>query len=614
MDFKTRFQYDSSQPIGVGGFSRVYKAWDTLLEREVAIKIFPTVSQDARGNVVDEIRKAVKLQHPNLLSYYDVVLLENINAIGEKGVMQIGIMEYANRGDLKSFIASNRDPRLIHSILIEILRGLGYLHRKGMIHRDLKPQNILLSDSEGYITAKIADFGISKDVLAGNTQSSALLGTIEYMAPEQFNPAAYGIDGKIGTSVDLWSFGVLAYEIITGEKLFGDRTSGTSQEEIMSAILSKQIPAGVFRLIEPYQTIIRSCLVTDAKSRVNQADYLLSLLERGQSFVPSQMVPRAVAPVSDNMQEATQQYTGRQKETIPADQISISGQETSVASDATQLIPKAERRSIETEANLSQTQSDPDKPAAPKTWGGYKLSLLFAGFLFLVLFIVIGIKSNEAGVESLPTSDSTAADTTQVPEPSPAPIPEVILWNENGTGSWLDNKTGLVYKVASIDDRTWMAENYNSPGAFLSGTKIREVTSPAEWQDACSKQLPAYCWFDYDIKNRACGRIYNIYAVREKQLFPEGWHIPTYDELHAVIRKGVLAVCEEWPYAAPNNSTGFSAFPFGYIDASGNAVYKGTGSWWWTSDETRLIDGVDYYDNISVDTKNEGYFVRCIKD
>ncbi len=285
MTFQERYQYNpQTDLLGKGGFARVYKAHDVLLKREVAIKVFPSGDKE-KYSVIEEISKAIGLQHPSLLRYYDVALVATTNSFGEKENLQIGVMELANYGDLKSFIKNNPNSPFINTLLIQVLEGLSYLHSKGIIHRDLKPQNILLVKDESVIQAKISDFGISKDMGSSGESSSAVLGTIEYMAPEQFNPVKYGIGTKISTNLDLWSFGIMVYELFTGSSLFGHRSAHITSEQIMNAILStsERVPADVTKLAEPYQSVVRKCLVANANLRVKEAKELIAILLNGDN-------------------------------------------------------------------------------------------------------------------------------------------------------------------------------------------------------------------------------------------------------------------------------------------------------------------------------------------
>lgn len=280
MRIKDRYEYDPAKDlVGKGGFARVFRAQDTLLNREVALKVF-SQSDREQYSVLQEIRKAIQLEHPNLLRYYDVVLLEQSNALGEKEELQIGVMEYANAGDLKVYARANPGAPQLKRFLREVLLGLDYLHNHGIIHRDLKAQNILLLERAGQLTAKISDFGISKNMSSEDTRSSSMLvGTIEYMAPEQFNPRKFGIGGKIHPNVDLWGFGVMVHELLTDQTPFGKRGGETTAEQIMASILSPELPEDIDKLEEPYRTIVKKCLVANAKDRVQKATELLPYLQ-----------------------------------------------------------------------------------------------------------------------------------------------------------------------------------------------------------------------------------------------------------------------------------------------------------------------------------------------
>ena len=223
MDFQQRYVYDPEKDLlGKGGFSRVYRATDTLLERTVALKFFTGNLSNKKYQVLNEIKKAISFEHPNLCKYYDVAFLSNKNLFGDTEQIEVGIMEYIDGGDFKTYTRKN--PQHIDKLLIDVLKGLAYLHRHDFAHRDLKGQNILIKLDEGVPVSKIIDFGIGKLITSDDAHSSVLLGTIEYMAPEQLNPAKYGINGHISTNLDLWSFGLLVYEAICHDSFFGNRS------------------------------------------------------------------------------------------------------------------------------------------------------------------------------------------------------------------------------------------------------------------------------------------------------------------------------------------------------------------------------------------------------
>ena len=277
MDFRKRYEFNpKTDLLGKGGFSMVYKANDTLLERTVALKYFTGKGSD-KYQVLNEIKKVIRFEHPNLCKYYDVAVLSKKNVAGAVERVEVGIMEYIDGGDFKTY--TRRHPQHIDKLLTDVLSGLAYLHRRGMAHRDLKPQNILIQTDEGEPVSKITDFGISKVIAADDDHSSALLGTVEYMAPEQFNPKRYGINGRITTNLDLWSFGLLVYEAVCHESFFGSRSGGVSAEQVMANILSEASLAKADTLPHKYREIVKRCLVKNAAERVQDALELIPLFE-----------------------------------------------------------------------------------------------------------------------------------------------------------------------------------------------------------------------------------------------------------------------------------------------------------------------------------------------
>ncbi|MEO6916337.1 MAG: bifunctional serine/threonine-protein kinase/formylglycine-generating enzyme family protein [Chitinophagaceae bacterium] len=279
MDFYKRYQFNpKTDLLGKGGFSKVYMANDTLLDRTVALKFF-TGHGFEKYQVLNEIKKVIRFEHANLCKYYDVAVIDTTNIIGEPETIEVGIMEYLDAGELKTYLRNN--PQDIDRLLIDVLKGLSYLHKRGIVHRDLKPQNIIVKMVDDEPVAKITDFGISKLLSDDDTSASALIGTIEYMAPEQFNPKKYGINGKITTNLDLWSFGLLVYEVVVNQPLFGSRSKGHSAEQIMRNILTDTYLTRIKLLPVKYQAIIDRCLVKQASQRAQTALELIPLFSEG---------------------------------------------------------------------------------------------------------------------------------------------------------------------------------------------------------------------------------------------------------------------------------------------------------------------------------------------
>lgn len=274
------YQFDpTTDLIGKGGFGRVYRATDTNLNMQVAIKKY-SGNLPTKYSLFEEIKRVIHLSHPNLVRYFDAFELHESSSFGDK--IQVGVLEFVNGGDLSVMLRNgkNTDPELLKEIVIGVMSGLQYLHTQGIIHRDLKPENILLQQNGNQITPKIGDFGISKvlsDSSSGN--SSLVIGSIEYMAPEQFNLSRYGKDGKLQTNLDLWSLGVIIYEIFCGKAPFGKTQDGISRDEIMRNILEKDL-SDLSKIPAPFNKIAKMCLVRSAAQRAQSIDQLFEVLYR----------------------------------------------------------------------------------------------------------------------------------------------------------------------------------------------------------------------------------------------------------------------------------------------------------------------------------------------
>lgn len=279
-EFRERYQYDAEKDLlGVGGFGRVVKAHDLLLDRWVALKIF---SRDVpeRYDLISEIRRAIDLNHPNICRYHGAEVLKGSNALGETQMIQVGVMEFVECGTIDRFLVKH--PEFRKKLLADVLRGLSYLHHHHppIIHRDLKPSNVLVGYQDGIPVAKITDFGISKSAGDSGVGLSQMgLGTLAYMAPEQLNPVRYGVNGKIQCNLDLWSYGAMMIELLTGVSPFGAGLAGASTGQIFEAII-QGIPAHELNgFEEPYRSVLRLCMVQESGKRAQNANELLSLLE-----------------------------------------------------------------------------------------------------------------------------------------------------------------------------------------------------------------------------------------------------------------------------------------------------------------------------------------------
>jgi eukaryotic-like serine/threonine-protein kinase len=215
-------RYELEELVGTGGMSSVYRAHDRLLERDVALKVLHAqfvADTDYVERFRREARSVAQLSHPNIVTVIDR---------GEQDGRQFIVFEYINGENLKALV--EREGPLPEQdavrLTLQIARALGFAHEHGLVHRDVKPQNVLLN---GDGQAKVTDFGIARslDVKGGLTQTGTVMGTSDYIAPEQARGS------RVDAQSDIYSLGAVLYELLTGEVPFpGDNFVAVAMRHI----------------------------------------------------------------------------------------------------------------------------------------------------------------------------------------------------------------------------------------------------------------------------------------------------------------------------------------------------------------------------------------------
>src|SRR5215813_12141068 len=215
-------KYEVIRKIGGGGFGEVYEARDPVIKRSVAIKTCQVDDPEVRTRFAQEAELAGKLHHRNLTTIHD---------FGSEGSVLYLVCEFLPGEDLDKIIERGDELTLRQKIeiLIGIAYGLGHAHDAGIVHRDVKPANVrILPDA----TVKIMDFGAAKSLYAERelTRTGMTLGTSAYLAPEQVRGEA------VDRRTDIYAFGVLAYELLTGRRPF----SRPTQAALLDAIVKEE--------------------------------------------------------------------------------------------------------------------------------------------------------------------------------------------------------------------------------------------------------------------------------------------------------------------------------------------------------------------------------------
>jgi serine/threonine protein kinase len=262
-------EYEILDELGRGGMAIVFKAKEKQLEREVAIKVLPfslAFDKEFVERFQREARTSAKLEHPNIIPIYRV---------GKSGRIIYFVMKFLRGKPLSSVLGARGSlpPGEIKRILAEVGRALSYAHKKEIVHRDIKPDNIMF-DEHGH--AVVTDFGIAKAVSGGKLTGTGMsIGTPHYMSPEQAK--AQPLDGRS----DLYSLGVVAYQCLVGTVPFdGEDSFSIGYKHIMEELPSPPLESPEKRQLFE---IIRKMMAKTPAQRFQNADELVSVLEGGRS-------------------------------------------------------------------------------------------------------------------------------------------------------------------------------------------------------------------------------------------------------------------------------------------------------------------------------------------
>jgi|HubBroStandDraft_5_1064220.scaffolds.fasta_scaffold05207_2 Tol biopolymer transport system component len=313
--------YDIQSLLGSGGMGEVYRARDSRLNRIVAIKVLPasySADGDRLQRFVQEARSAAALNHPNILSIFD---------IGEERGAPYIVSELLEGQTLRERIRSGPlSSRKTIDYALQVARGLAAAHEKGIVHRDLKPENLFVTNDD---RVKILDFGLAKltrpetdpDADAAtvqvNTEPGQIMGTVGYMSPEQ-------VRGKPADHrSDIFAFGSILYEMISGQHAF----RGDSPADTMSAILKEEPPelSETSRNVPPaLERIVRHCLEKNPALRFQSAGDLAFNLESladssvvGKTGAQSAITQPATAELSISGAAVAGTTSARIKEVVP---------------------------------------------------------------------------------------------------------------------------------------------------------------------------------------------------------------------------------------------------------------------------------------------------------
>ena len=482
-------RYEIIAKVGAGGMSDVYKAKDHILGRFVAIKVLKQEYSEDRNFVTKfriEAQSAAGLEHPNIVNIYDVGNADDLYFI---------VMEYVEGITLKTYIEKKGQLSFkeAESIAIQVARGIEAAHNKNIIHRDIKPQNIIIS-TEGKV--KVTDFGIAK-AASTNTISSDVMGSVHYVSPEQAR------NGFVDARSDIYSLGIVMYEMITGRVPFdGDTTVSVAiqhlQEEMTApSVYAPNVPISCEKIIlkctqknqdRRYQNI--ADLLTDLRKSISNPDLDfvedVPLVDNGKTKVISEEDIRQIKDQS-SVKESEPEMPVEKKLPLPEKV----------------RIPKQE----EMDEALEEEDEEDDEEGFinPKLDKGITiLGIVMAIVILIVIIYLIGSVfgtfrfSNKKDKETQQTETKqteTESETDSEEETETmVPMIKVVGMNEEDAKKNLE-QIGLLmfvveYQASTEPDGTVLTQSVNEGQQVATGTTIEVVVAGAEAEDSSMVDVP----------------------------------------------------------------------------------------------------------------------------
>jgi uncharacterized protein (TIGR02145 family) len=556
--------------IGIGGMAEVFRARNLKFNTDVAVKFLKpefVFNPNIKDRFLAEARNLYRLSHPNLVKVLDLIY---------EGQQVAFVMELIEGETLKDFLERKgklRDDE-IKSIFTQMLDALGYVHDNNLVHRDIKPSNFML-DKKGNL--KLLDFGIAKNTDASDaeytqTGTGMQMGTPMYMSPEQVQETR-----SVTYQSDIYSLGVLLWQMATGRKPYDNST--LSRVEIHIKILQESLKLTGTR----WDEIITICTSKQQEFR----------------FRSCQIISNSV----DNLFDVTK---------FDSDHTIIETANTKYSSNYS-IVGIKDKDGIDI-WGISKSKIDwqsspiyseiiylpPQEIYKVKIEGKWGLLDKYANPILEVVYSQIG--------------DFNSSNESRV-------VSEGNIGLVNSKGEVIFQSLDLGVEIGA---NTWMSNNLQV-GSFRNGDAIPMSNSAEEWQNAANKRLPMACYYGFDVNNSEFGLVYNWYAINDNRgLAPEGWEIPS------VIPFNNLVGQLDWPENSspiqtnqiihPEKLSDFKYYVTGYTNLEGHMVESSLNCYYWTCKGS--VDGGGWATVINVNEqrierlsfgKGNGLFVRCIK-
>ena len=510
-------RYEIVSKVGAGGMSDVYKAKDHILGRIVAIKVLKQEFSEDRTFVSkfrSEAQSAAGLEHPNVVNIYDVG--------SEDGLYYI-VMEYVEGITLKTYVEKKGQLSFKEaaSIAIQVARGIEAAHNKEIIHRDIKPQNIIIS-TEGKV--KVTDFGIAR-AASSNTISADVMGSVHYASPEQAR------NGFVDGRSDIYSLGIVMYEMVTGRVPFdGDTTVAVAIQHLQEEMPEPTTYAPELPI--SFAKIILKCAQKNPDRRYQTVAELLTDLRRAMINPDEDFV--VIAPLVDN---------GKTK-VISKEELDEIGKERKIDVVSISSPTESDEEDLdedELEEDLEELEDlDEEEPVNPKMDKAITIVAIVAAVLIVVLIICISVSLSKAfKKEKVPSQSETSSVSESMTgsetedeeiamidlmgmtvEEANKALKEIgldsvwvekkvksdkkegtIIYQKNAVGEKMSPGSKVIVRIAGKEDEDYNGEEQVVPMIDVTGMTVQEATKALEEAGLKVKSPVTYVESDDDKKD-----------------------------------------------------------------------------------------------------------------
>jgi serine/threonine-protein kinase len=450
-------RYEIVSKVGAGGMSDVYKAKDHILGRFVAIKVLKQEFSEDRNFVTKfrtEAQSAAGLEHPNIVNIYDVGSEEGLHYI---------VMEYVEGITLKTYIEKKGQLSFKESvsIAIQVSRGIEAAHNKKIIHRDIKPQNIIIS-TEGKV--KVTDFGIAKAASA-NTISSDVMGSVHYASPEQAR------NGYVDARSDIYSLGIVMYEMVTGRVPFdGDTTVAVAIQHLQEEMTSPKTYAPTLPV--SLEKIILKCAQKNPDRRYQTiaellADLRKSLISPEEDFV-------VIAPAVDNGKTKVISEDEIQQIKSSSAPVAKKEAEKPVIVTPTPVVKEYEKKSVD-----EDEEDEDDDTLSPAMDKAVTIFGIIFAVLIVIVIIVLAMKVSRlfSGSQTPSTQETETVADTSTGETESTEISQTVQMIKIVGMSYADaeealKELGLYINVSSMDPTSSEADGTILSASVSEGLQV----------------------------------------------------------------------------------------------------------------------------------------------